>query len=178
MSPAVQSIEQKRLALKVSRSELERAAQLSDRYYAKILAGKHMPRAAVLARLNSALDNIRKRRKAGNDRDFALTVSYRLALIVAATALGHDPTNAQRQDPSRRATQCADWMAAVPVRRLAIYLLTSECGFSQSDVARAGGMTKQSVSDVCAELEDSRDEGSAFERLADTLRDWIMGEME
>lgn len=178
MMPALQRIEQRRLALKISRTELERAAGLSANYLSAVAASRYVPRESTLARLNTALSNIAKKRGGGDMPDFPLTVAYRLALIVAAHTLGHDASAAQAADPSRRATQCPDWMKAAEVRRLALYLLTSECGFSQSEVARAAGLTKQAVSEICRDMEAIRDEGSAFEAMVDTLRNWIMGEVE
>lgn len=175
--PALQQIERRRMALNVSRTELATAAGIALTYYSGFLiAGKRRPRESTLARLNTALSNIARKR--GTDSDFPMTVAYRLALIVAAHALGHDAAAAQTADPARRATQCPDWMKAAEVRRLALYLLTSECGFSQSEVARAAGLTKQAVSEACKDLENIRDEGSAFEAKVDMLRDWIMGDVE
>lgn len=181
MTPALEQIERRRLALNVSRTELAVAAGIPLTYYSGFLiAGKRRPRETTLARLNTALSNIARKRGVDADfpPDFPLTVAYRLALIVAAHVLGHDAAAAQAADPARRATQCPDWMKAAEVRRLALYLLTSECGFSQSEVARAAGLTKQAVSEICKDMEAIRDEGSAFEAMVDTLRNWIMGEDE
>lgn len=177
MSPALETIERRRAELGVTRTQLAAAARIPLSYYSGFLiAGRRAPREATVARLNAALDNLRKRRGRGDGSDFALTIAFRLALIVAAHALGHDPLQAQSADPARRATQCPDWMKAAEVRRLALYLLTTECGFTKTAVGEAAGMTKQAVSEACKDLEAIRDEGSAFERMVDMLRDWIMGE--
>lgn len=179
MMPALQRIEQRRMALNVSRTELTSAAGIALTYYSGFLiAGKRIPRKTTLARLNTALRNIAHKRGTRDSPDFPLTIAYRLALIVAAHTLGHDAATAQTADPSRRATQCPDWMKAAEVRRLALYLLTSECGFSQSEVARAAGVTKGAVHEAVKDLEAIRDEGSDFEAMVDTLRNWIMGEVE
>lgn len=176
MTPELQQIERRRMSLKVSRTDLERAANLSANYLSALIAGRRRPRKATLSRLNTALDNLRKARGRSDGADFALTVAFRLAVIVSAHALGHDPLAAQMADPARRATQSPDWMRAAEVRRLALYLLSSECGFTKTAVGDAAGMTKQAVSEVCKDLEAIRNEGSAFEQLVDTVRDWIMGE--
>lgn len=176
MSPALESIERRRTELGVTRAELERRAELSPAYYSKLLRGEHRPRETLIARLNAALNNIARKR--GRGAEFPLAMAYRLALIVAAHALGQDPAAAQAADPAQRATQSQGWMRAAEARRLALYLLTSECGFSQSDVARAAGMTRSAVHEACKDLETIRDEGSAFEAMVDRLRDWIMGDQE
>lgn len=179
MSPELQQIERRRMALNVSRTDLAAAAGMAVTYYSGFLiAGRRQPRASTLARLNTALDNLRKRRGRSDGGDFALTVAFRLALVVAAHALGHDPLQAQDADPARRATSNPDWMKAAEVRRLALYLLVSECGFTKTAVGEAAGVTKQAVFETCKNLEAIRDEGSAFEAMVDTLRDWIMGGKE
>lgn len=84
MTPELQRIEQRRMALKVSRTELERAANLSANYLSILVASRRKPRPATISRLNTALDNLRKARGRRDGADFALTVAVRLAIVVVA----------------------------------------------------------------------------------------------
>lgn len=176
MSPALEEIERRRQELGITQVRLCAAAEINMTYYSGfLLRGNREPRASTIARLRKALNDL-ARRGSPTTPEFSLTASFRLAMVVAAHALGADPAKAQASDPARRATQDPEWMKAAEVRRLALYLLTSECGFRQVDVARAAGMTRQAVHEAVKELEDQRDEGSAFEAMVDELREWIMGD--
>ena len=177
MTPELQRIEQRRMALRVSRTQLAAAAGIPLTYYSGFLiAGRRKPRPATISRLNTALDNLRKARGRRDGADFALTVAVRLAIVVVALTQGHDPLDAQADDPARRATQSPDWICNAAVRRLAAYLLVTECGFSQSDVATAAGMTRQNMSELCAQIGAQRDDGNDLDVLAGTIGKWIMGE--
>lgn len=174
MTPELREIEQKRRALKVSRGDLEREAGISPNYLSMVLAGRYRLRSETIARLHAALNAIARKRRTPDD--YPLHVVYRLAVVAAAQALGCDPVAAQDADPARRATQDPTWMAAASARRLALYLLSAECGIRQAAVARAAGLTRQAVSEACRAVEDLRDDGSALDATIDTLKLWIMGE--
>ena len=175
MTPELREIEQRRLALKVSQTKLCAAAGINVTYYSGfLLAAKRSPRPATIARLHAALNAIARRRRTPDE--FPLHIAYRLAVVMAAQAVGCDPVAAQDADPARRATQDPAWMAAASARRLALYLLSAECGIRQAAVARAAGLTRQAVSEACRAVEDLRDEGSALDATIDTLKLWIMGE--
>jgi hypothetical protein len=172
MSPALAHIEAARAQLGIDAARLEAAAGLQGYYYRRLLRGDFAPTPATLARLRTGLARCRARQT--DDR--AMVLAYRLALALAAHVLGLDPARCQDQDPARRASFSREWMAASEARRLALYLLNAGCGFSQSAVARAAGMTKQAVSLACREIEDRRSD-RAFDELADRLTAAIMGEM-
>lgn len=178
MSPALAQIEEMRRRLGVTRQELERAAGLGTAgYHVLFVADENgrprEVRPATLARLRMGLARIRTRQ---HGTDWPMLVCWRVALALAANALHLDPARCQDQDPARRASFSREWMAAAEARRLAMYLLNAGCGFSQSAVARAAGMTKQAVSLACREIEDRRSD-RAFDELADRLTAAITGEM-
>jgi hypothetical protein len=175
MIPELAEIEERRVALGVSVSALERAASIGVNHYHALRSGDHQPRPALTARLKLALQRFKLRLSCAEDREFAVAVAYRALIAMAARELGEDPASVHAQDPGRRATHNPAWMRAAEVRRLAVYLLNAGCGFTQTDTARAAGMTKQAVSLACRAIEDRRSD-EAFERLVERLTASIVGE--
>lgn len=170
---ALADIEQRRIELDISVCELERAAGAGQRYYSKLLKQVYAPRPGLIARFRLALMRLKAAREA--DTSLPLMVCYRMAVAMAAHALGRDALSVHAQPPGRRATQDPEWMAAAEVRRLAVYLMNTGAGFRQTETARAAGMTKQAVSLACKDIEDLRDD-PAFDRMVEGLTTQIAGE--
>jgi transcriptional regulator with XRE-family HTH domain len=176
MMPELAQIEKKRRSLDVSMAALARAAGMPASYYSYfLLSGRVKPRTATLKRLHIAVRSLQNEQSSKLDRDYALNIAYRMALAMAAEALGMDVALVHRSDPKKRATHSEAWMRAAEVRRLAIYLLNAGTGFSQSEVARAAGMTKQGVCEAMKAFENRRDD-PAFDALLEKLTTAIMGE--
>lgn len=170
---ALAEIEARRVELGIPVSDLERAAGTAQRYYSKCLDGNRSPGAGLLARLKLALQRLKTARE--TDTSLQMAIVYRMAVALAAQALGRDAAEVLGSDPGRRATQDPAWMAAAEVRRLAFYLMNAGAGFSQTETARAAGVKKQTVSLAVRELEDMR-ENADFDRMLDRLTAQIMGE--
>lgn len=166
-------IEARRLTLGISVNDLERAAALAGRRYNFLMRGINQPTAATLARLKLALQRLALARDCGTDHRAAMI--YRMAVALAAGALGRDAAAVLKSDPGRRATQDPAWMAAAEVRRLAFYLMNAGAGMKQTEVARAAGVKKQTVSLAVRELEDMR-EDAKFDAMLDRLTAQIVGE--
>jgi len=169
------AIERRREALGMSKDALERLAGIARGHYRRLTAGSCNPQPRTIARLKLALQRFALKQSADTDADFALTVAYRLAVAMAAKAMDEDPRAIHRQDPGRRATHSPEWLRAAEVRRLAIYLMNTGCGFPQSDVARAAGMTRQAASLACRAIEEKREDRD-FDRMLDELTAAVMGE--
>lgn len=58
---------------------------------------------------------------------------------------------------------------AVTARRMAIYMLHTECGMSQPEACRPFGLEPSGASYMAKEFEDYRDDGSKFERLIERI---------
>lgn len=170
---AIHEIEKRRLELGIPVSELERAAGTAQRYYSKLVNNLYTPRPGLIARFRLALMRLKTAREA--DSSLELMVCYRMAVALAANALGRDALAVHRQSPGRRATQDPDWMAAAEVRRLAVYLMNAGAGFRQTETGLAAGMTKQAVSLACRDIEDMRDDHD-FDRMIDRLTAQIAGD--
>jgi transcriptional regulator with XRE-family HTH domain/DNA-binding XRE family transcriptional regulator len=176
MMPELAEIEERRQALGIAKAALARAAGIAASYYSYFLLGNRVqPRPDMIARLRMALERLRRGQVSNSNRDYAVAVSYRLAVALAADALQVDAGLVHRSDPGRRATHSASWMSAAEVRRLACYLLNVGIGFTQADTARAAGLTKQGVCEAVRAIEDRR-EDPAFEALVEKLTTAIMGD--
>ena len=140
------------------------------------MGGTYAPRPATIARLKMAIKRHELRQASGGEREFMMAISYRMAIVIAASVLGREAGKVHGQDPARRATQDAEWMAAAEVRRLAFYMLNTMLGLTQTDIAKAAGLTKQAVQQAIPRVEDLAEEGSIFEATLDGLRMNIMGE--
>lgn len=172
---ALAEIEARRAELDIPIHELERGADLSGGHYWRLLTGGCAPRPSTLARLEASLQRLASRANAAAG-ERALEGVFRLSVVVAALATGADAAAAQASDPARRATQDPEWMAAAQVRRLAVYLINAGLGLSQTETAKAAGMSKQAVSQAVREIEERRSD-KAFERLVAGLETAIMGEV-
>lgn len=166
-------IEQRRIELGISVCDLERAAGTAQRYYSKLRQETHVPSAGLVARFRLALIRLKTARE--SDVNLPMMVCYRMAVAMAANALGRDPLAVHAQAPGRRATQDPEWMEAAAVRRLAVYLMHTGAGFRQTETGAAAGMTKQAVSLACKDVEDLRDDPE-FDRLVDALTAQIAGD--
>lgn len=175
VSRELAAIEARRREIGIGKEALERLAQIARGHYGRLLGRDCLPRRGMIARLKLALQRHVLRQAADTDTDLLLTLSYRMAIAIAAHALDRDPAICQGQDPARRATASADWSAAAEVRNLAFYLMNSGAGMKQATIARAAGVTRQAVSLACQKLEDRRDDPK-LDRLLDELTAAIMGE--
>lgn len=168
LDPALVEIDRHRTALGVSIRRLCDMADCSDFSWRRWMTGQRKIRPANLARLRTALRRL-KLDYAGETGPAGVHEAWKATLIIAAAelkqaalALGQDvATPAARDvavsDPNRRATADADWLAAARVRMLACWAMNGQLGFSQSDVARAIGIRKQSVAEAITKIEDSED---------------------
>lgn len=171
----LRAIEERRIELSVTRTELERLAGLASGYYSKLIAGRHSPRPGLISRFRIILKRLAAKQDGSSDADFRLSMVYSMAIALVAMVNHQDAVAIQQQVPSRRATQSAEWMAAVETRRIALYLLNTAAGFSQAEVARAARVTRQAVHIACREIEERRNEAS-FDRLLDDLTRSITGD--
>lgn len=130
--------------------------------------------ARSLVRLDQALGRLKLAQAPKNNGELAVNAAYRAILALSAQALSVDPAQAQASAPAKRATGSPDWTSAADARRLALYLMNTGLGFSQSDLGRVCGMTKQAISLAMRDTEDRMDDPE-FETLAERLAGWLTG---
>lgn len=170
----LRAIERRRKELALSKDSLERAADIARGHYHRLLTGHCRPRASTIVRLRLALQRSAAQQDASGGTS-PHSIAYRMAIALAAGAMGKDPVTVHGQDPARRATQSPEWRAAAEVRRIAIYLLNTAIGFPQATVARAAGVTRQAVWDACRAIEQQRDDQD-LDRMLTELTAAITGE--
>lgn len=173
MAESLAQIERERLKAGISVRFLERSADIAPDYYYALLAGKRQAKPGTLARLKLAIKR-HQQGQPGNDVSL-VNATYRIACAMVARSRGADPLMVLSQDPGRRATQSADWMAAAQVREQAIYLMNAALGIRQADIARAVGLSKGAISYACARVEDRRDDAT-FDQELDRFEREIVGE--
>lgn len=157
-------LEKARLSSGYSVAALCKAADVSYRAWRFWMTGKHQISKDNLARLRTALRRMRLD-YAGETGPAGVHEAWKATLIIAAgelkrAAAGQATPDARavaEADPKRRATADAEWLAAARVRMLACWAMNGQLGFSQSDVARAAGIRKQSVAEAITKIEDSAD---------------------
>lgn len=166
----IAAIERKRRQMNIPVSSLCATAGIGRRTYDYVLGGRSQPTPATMAKLQRALGRYRIG-FGGEAGQLAPHSTFRAVQVLAAFHLKVDARQAISADPARRATMDRDWRQAAKVRRAALYITNQFFGFTQSDLARAAGMTKQAVSAAIKELEDERDEDAALKALLDELEE-------
>lgn len=181
---SIAEIDRRRRELGVTVDRLCIIANVSRTAYDEALSGQKVPRHSTLAKLNLALDGVR-RGVGAHAVEMAPAAAFRACILVASFWLEPAPETAGRRPieaarpgalralrsvPSRRATASPEWRQAATVRRVAVWLANQMFGFRQTDLARAAGVTRQMVSETLKDLEDQRD--------ADPALDQVLTEME
>jgi transcriptional regulator with XRE-family HTH domain len=156
----------------LSLARLAAVAGLHPSHLSKIKLGKRKPTAATVAKLRLALVRIRTRQVAAPNKDVAL---YRALLALACTELGLDAALVQNSNPALRFNLNQEWRDASYARWLAQYLMNCGLGVSQSDVARACGLTKQAICKNLPEIEDRRERDAAFDVMVSRLEELLVG---
>jgi hypothetical protein len=144
-----------------------RVAGFGSRYLYNIRSGYRPLTPRTVTRLQLALAQLKRNRsieKRGRqvasqfpERGAALR-SYRLAIAMVAQSAGVKPAFILDADPAKRATADPLWLRAARLRRLAIYIAITYLDISQSEMARAVGVSKGTVCALLAELGDERDQ--------------------
>ncbi len=84
--------------------------------------------------------------------------AYRGHIAAIAPRFGADPAEVAASNPAWRAVRDPKWLLAAKVRSLAIYCTVVEFDIPGAVVARAIGVTKQTVSAALRRVEDLRDD--------------------
>jgi hypothetical protein len=173
----ITTIERRRRTLRISTVRLCGSAGVGRQTYRYALAGLYAPRPATLAKLNHALHRFQIG-FAGEASRIAPHAAYKACVILACFLADKDDWDKKAKialgaDPARRATADPVWLAAAHTRRVAFAIANQVFGFSISDVARAGGVTKAAVSAAIPELEDLRDHDAALDLLLNRLEEVV-----
>lgn len=163
-----QAIEAKRRAMKISIHSLCSAAGIRQKTYERTRSGATAPRASTLGRLQVALRRFQVG-FGGEAQSIAPHAAYKACVVIAAMQMDADARAALEADPGRRATANPAWQRAAEVRRVGYFIANQFLGFTQSDLARAAGVTKQAVSTAVKELEWERDPEGGNNRQLDEL---------
>ena len=163
------AIEAKRQEMRIPIDRLCAAAGLTSRGYLLAKSRKTPAEPATLAKLSIALRRF-QRGFAVEAQDIAPHGALKACIVVAAAFMRRDPKAVLASDPSRRATANPEWQKAAEVRRVGYFIANQFLGFPAADLARAYGVTRQSVSDAVSELEWERDrEGGNNQELDELL---------
>lgn len=73
-------------------------------------------------------------------------------------------------DPHANRPRDLNWLAAMHVRQVAIYVLNTEAAVRGADLAKALGVSKQAISKTLKAMEDKRDE-PAFDALLNRVHE-------
>lgn len=145
--------------------EVLRTAGIEQRYLYSIRAKRRTltPKTSQRIRLAIAeLKRVRKeleREKATDGRTPSASrfaAQYRIAVGFVGHLTGTAPDLILSADPARRATADMQWLKAVRLRRIALYVANIYLSVPQADLARAAGMSKSNVCDALKEIEGLR----------------------
>lgn len=155
---SIGDIEAAREAAGASKKEIAFAAQISLRQYYRYIDGVLEISKPKLERLKRALSKI-----SGSSRDLANGGSYIFAAYLPVCALvardmDMDIAILHRNPPKIRATNNAEWLDASRIREVAVYLLNTAIGISQTDISRGLGVTVAAVCQTCQKIEEKRDD--------------------
>lgn len=175
LAPMLDQIEQKRLQLRISRSKLERVAQLSPNYYYQLQTKRYFASKETLASLQLALNRIQACATVDySEKSTQINMLIRIATALICQVRGLDAEKIQQSDPSKRATQSEEWRLASRVRRDAWALVNSACGIAGADLARAAGVSRAAISLALTAVMDARDDPK-FDQEMDRLERAITG---
>lgn len=168
-------IEAKRITLRISRSKLERIAQLSPHYYSMLQARRYVPSKETIASLQLALNRIQACATVDySEKSTQINMIIRVATALICRVRGLDAEKIQQSDPSKRATQSEEWRTASRVRRDAWALVNSAFGIAGADLARAAGVSRAAISLALTAVMDARDD-PAFDLEMDRLERDLTG---
>lgn len=166
-------IDADRRVASISRERLCARAGVPVRTWFRIANGA-LPRDATLARLRAALRMMRREASSRPVEDEGvLVLAYRGALGLVASAMGLDPVEAIRADPQANRPFDPLWRSQATARARALYVLNIEALVPMSLAGELAGVTKQAVSKVLRQIEDSRDDptiDAMIERIAAAVR--------
>lgn len=147
-------IEAERKRLKIPVAKLCQTAGIDARNYARIRGKARSPRGDTIAKLTSALVQLKRGDKGAGVPNRTL---YRLVLAQLAREAGVDVGAALEHDPKQKATASPDWMEISRLRDIASYMLNAVLGMSNADVARAAGVTPPAITNALRKVEDKRE---------------------
>jgi len=102
-----------------------------------------------------------------------LSLGYRGVLGLVAAEMGLAPLPAVLADPRANRPNDPLWRAQANARGRALYLAVTEANLPMTLAGELAGITKQGVSKVLREIEDSRDDAATdalIERVAAAVR--------
>lgn len=173
MAPGFNEIDQKRQRMGLSEHALCKKAAVHFVTYWRLKTGAtKSPSPRTMERLTAALENRPPRAKPlppGVLRQYFNTV-----LALCAQAAGLRDLDAIATDPHANRPRDLNWIAAMRVRQVAIYVVSTEGNVSGAELARAIGTTKQAISKARRTIEDRRDD-PAFDALLDRVGELMRG---
>lgn len=173
----ISTIEKRRQTMQIPIEKLCAAASYDQRTYHRATLGEVTVRPATLAKLNHALHRFQIG-FAGEASQIAPHAAFKACVILAAFAAGGEwharAKSVLSDDPGRRATADKTWLANAHIRRIGFSIANQVFGFSQSDVARAAGVTKAAVSQALGEIEDLRDHDPALDQLLNRIEEIVL----
>lgn len=161
-------IDAARVARGMSKSRLAALAQVSASYYSELLASRHQPSPAVVARLWQAL-RAHERDASGGEGVAALRQLYVAHVALVAPLYAVTAEAVLSSDPRAGLTADDGWRRARHAAQAAMYAVNVVLGYRQASVARALGLTKAGVCLAVRAVEDRRDDPGLdgyFDRLA------------
>lgn len=153
----------------MSLGAVARHAEVNRSHLYQLRKGHHRASKPTVAKLKSALAARQRHDHLGAGM---MRASYRAALIVAALLLGLDPDQVLASPAAANRPANRAWRQAAMARRLALYGCNVGLGMSQSEAARAAGLTRAAVSLGIKKIEDLRDDAQ-FDLLAAKLEGWL-----
>lgn len=156
----------------VSLAAVARVAGFHPNFLSQLRTGRKRLTPATVARLRLALTRLRAAEADGPAAAHAL---YRSLLVVAAHELGRDPLAVQCLDVHAKRTADERWNADMQAHKLARWAMNQVFGFSQADIARAIGLTKQAVSLSMDAVTVRCRSDDGFARLLAGLREKLTG---
>jgi transcriptional regulator with XRE-family HTH domain len=173
MALTFDEIDQRRAAAGIAPYALCRKAQVQPGTYYRLKTGKHAAKRRTLQRLAAALEaGPAPDRKAPAPE--VLRQHFNLMLNTCAQAAGIPVPDALNVNPHANRPRDLNWIAAMRVRQLAVYLVITEGNVRGAELARAIGTTKQAVSKALRAVEDRRDD-PALDRLLEIVAELLRG---
>lgn len=152
----------------MTKTDLVRTAGVAAVSYHYWEAGKRQISTASAQKLQQAL----RRHKIGfgaAGRDLAPHVAFKAVVALIAFELKTDAHLAVNAQPSRKAAMDPVWLAASRCRMIA-YVVCNGCfGFTTSDIARAIGVDKSTVSLGIRQINDRRDDDAALDAVLNKM---------
>jgi hypothetical protein len=169
------AIEAERFTLNISRARLAVEAGVNHAWLGNVVRARG---ANVSPRMIVALLRALKTLRATERRPphpGLVTAAYGACLAAACHTFAGDlgATRAQLKRPGSP-TEDPDWMAAAQMRRIALYLASTELGIRGSELAAATRLTGAAVSIALNRIESERDD-DAFDAACDRAAEMVRG---